>query len=150
MSNESASDDVPMNGVADDTPIGSGVPASLSAVEAPSQKSSEPPADREPIRESVSDNEVVILGERTPKSRVVRSQLPPASRIDGRAPPRDPSPYKGLELFLSVGFAVDRIALELDQLKKMIGTAGDAASARRSRHRKRTVKKGAEVLPEMD
>ena len=85
---------------------------------------------------------------KNPKPRMARSPSVPTLYLEERTPSRDPSPPRGAEFYSIVLNAVERIALELDQLRKL-GVVSDAA-AKKARQRRRLSRKAAEALPEVD
>ena len=129
--------------VADGVPHRDGTPAATLAEEDQGYGSLEPPADGSLVQ---GDDEATILGEgRSPKSRQGRSPQSPAPRLEARVTSRDPSPSEGSRLLLAVTMAVDRMALELEHLKKTIAHASDSASQRRQKHRRRVARRGTEL-----
>ena len=108
-----------------------------------------PPCDGVSRRDPNEHDEVVFVKEvKNPKPRMVRSPSVPTLYLEERTPSRDPSPPRGAEFYSIVLNAVERIALELDQLRKL-GVVSDAA-AKKARQRRRLSRKAAEALPEVD
>ena len=108
-----------------------------------------PPCDGVSRRDPHEHDEVVFVKEvKNPKPRMVRSPSVPTLYLEERTPSRDPSPPRGAEFYSIVLNAVERIALELDQLRKL-GVVSDAA-AKKARQRRRLSRKAAEALPEVD
>ena len=108
-----------------------------------------PPCDGVSRRDPKEHDEVVFIKEvKNPKPRMVRSPSVPTLYLEERTPSRDPSPPRGAEFYSIVLNAVERIALELDQLRKL-GVVSDAA-AKKARQRRRLSRKAAEALPEVD
>ena len=108
-----------------------------------------PPCDGVSRRDPKEHDEVVFIQEvKNPKTRMVRSPSVPTLYLEERTPSRDPSPPRGAEFYSIVLNAVERIALELDQLRKL-GVVSDAA-AKKARQRRRLSRKAAEALPEVD
>ena len=108
-----------------------------------------PPCDGVSRRDPTEHDEVVFVKEvKNPKPRMVRSPSVPTLYLEERTPSRDPSPPRGAEFYSIVLNAVERIALELDQLRKL-GVVSDAA-AKKARQRRRLSRKAAEALPEVD
>ncbi len=108
-----------------------------------------PPCDRVSRRDPNEHDEVVFVKEvKNPKPRMARSPSVPTLYLEERTPSRDPSPPRGAEFYSIVLNAVERIALELDQLRKL-GVVSDAA-AKKARQRRRLSRKAAEALPEVD
>ena len=108
-----------------------------------------PPCDGVSRRDPNEHDEVVFVKEvKNPKPRMARSPSVPTLYLEERTPSRDPSPPRGAEFYSIVLNAVERIALELDQLRKL-GVVSDAA-AKKARQRRRLSRKAAEALPEVD
>ena len=108
-----------------------------------------PPCDGVSRRDPNEHDEIVFIKEvKTPKPRMARSPSVPTLYLEERTPSRDPSPPRGAEFYSIVLNAVERIALELDQLRKL-GVVSDAA-AKKARQRRRLSRKAAEALPEVD
>ena len=108
-----------------------------------------PPCDGVSRRDPKEHEEVVFVKEvKNPKPRMARSPSVPTLYLEERTPSRDPSPPRGAEFYSIVLNAVERIALELDQLRKL-GVVSDAA-AKKARQRRRLSRKAAEALPEVD
>ena len=108
-----------------------------------------PPCDGVSRRDPNEHDEVVFVKEvKNPKPRMARSPSVPTLYLEERTPSRDPSPPRGAEFYSIVLNAVERIALELDQLRKL-GVVSDAA-AKKARQRRRLSRKVAEALPEVD
>ena len=108
-----------------------------------------PPCDGVSRRDPKEHDEVVFIKEvKNPKPRMARSPSVPTLYLEERTPSRDPSPPRGAEFYSIVLNAVERIALELDQLRKL-GVVSDAA-AKKARQRRRLSRKAAEALPEVD
>ena len=108
-----------------------------------------PPCDGVSRRDPNEHDEIVFVKEvKNPKPRMVRSPSVPTLYLEERTPSRDPSPPRGAEFYSIVLNAVERIALELDQLRKL-GVVSDAA-AKKARQRRRLSRKAAEALPEVD
>ena len=107
------------------------------------------PCDGVSRRDPKEHDEVVFVKEvKNPKPRMARSPSVPTLYLEERTPSRDPSPPRGAEFYSIVLNAVERIALELDQLRKL-GVVSDAA-AKKARQRRRLSRKAAEALPEVD
>ena len=108
-----------------------------------------PPCDGVSRRDPNEHDEIVFVKEvKNPKPRMARSPSVPTLYLEERTPSRDPSPPRGAEFYSIVLNAVERIALELDQLRKL-GVVSDAA-AKKARQRRRLSRKAAEALPEVD
>ena len=108
-----------------------------------------PPCDGVSRRDPKEHDEIVFIKEvKNPKPRMARSPSVPTLYLEERTPSRDPSPPRGAEFYSIVLNAVERIALELDQLRKL-GVVSDAA-AKKARQRRRLSRKAAEALPEVD
>ena len=108
-----------------------------------------PPCDGVARRDPNEHDEIVFVKEvKNPKPRMARSPSVPTLYLEERTPSRDPSPPRGAEFYSIVLNAVERIALELDQLRKL-GVVSDAA-AKKARQRRRLSRKVAEALPEVD
>ena len=108
-----------------------------------------PPCDGVSRRDPNEHDEIVFVKEvKNLKPRMARSPSVPTLYLEERTPSRDPSPPRGAEFYSIVLNAVERIALELDQLRKL-GVVSDAA-AKKARQRRRLSRKAAEALPEVD
>ena len=108
-----------------------------------------PPCDGVSRRDPNEHDEIVFVKEvKNLKPRMARSPSVPTLYLEDRTPSRDPSPPRGAEFYSIVLNAVERIALELDQLRKL-GVVSDAA-AKKARQRRRLSRKVAEALPEVD
>ena len=108
-----------------------------------------PPCDGVSRRDPNEHDEIVFVKEvKNLKPRMARSPSVPTLYLEERTPSRDPSPPRGAEFYSIVLNAVERIALELDQLRKL-GVVSDAA-AKKARQRRRLSRKVAEALPEVD